>query len=124
MKFCEAMDAMQGGAKVTRKPWAGSIYFQMKDAVVHAYQPKIIVYQYHEDIMLSDGWIVDGEEGEKKFCDIITPLTQGKTAKQKDWNGFIYFDPNGKQLIFSCMEAFPYSPDFESFVATDWMTVQ
>lgn len=125
MKFNEAMEALQKGDKVTRRSWVGSVYFQMgEDNNVLSFQPKSIVYTYNEDIMISDGWVVEGVEGEHKFYDIIDYIQQGKRAKLKDWKeAFIYYEQQAKYLVYSSMDVFPYSPDFESFIATDWMTI-
>lgn len=123
MNFSEAMEALQQGAKVTRKPWSG-IYFVMDGEHVRSYQQKLGVWNYDEDVMISDGWIVDGVEGEHKFSDIITYLQQGKRVWLKGWNeAYIQYDRQAQYLVSSFMDNFPYTPDFESFTATDWVTL-
>lgn len=125
MKFCEAMDKLKGGAKVTRQPWKEGVYFMMIDKDVKSFQPKLAPYIYNEDIMVSDGWLIDAKEDEHRFCDIIPYLQQGAKAKLKDWKEmYIYFDRISKCLVVQSMDAFPFIPDFDSFVAQDWMEIE
>lgn len=116
------MELLQKGSRVTRHPWIGSIYFMMEGNDVKSYQPKLQPYAYNEDIMVSDGWIVEGVEGEFKFYDIIQYLMQGAKAKLKDWKeSYIYLDGSVKALVVHSMDVFPFVPDFASFVAQDWV---
>lgn len=125
MKFKEAMEAMQAGSKVTRRPWFKSAYFLLDGTDVKSYQPELKVFQYTEDIMISDGWQVIGEEGEFKFYDIIPYLQKGLMAKLKDWKeAYIKYDPANKYLVLFNMAVFPYVPDFEAFTSEDWMVVE
>jgi len=122
MKFNKAMEALQNGSKVTRQGWVGSIYFTLDGKEVKSYQPRLQPYAYDEDVMISDGWKVEGIEGEFKFYDIIDYLQQGLKAKIRDWkDSFIYFDRSAKYLVIHSMESFPYVIDFESFTAQDWV---
>lgn len=130
MNFTEAMKAMKDGQKVTRKSWVGSVYFKCINPnananVIHAYQPKLAIYQYNESIMLSSGWQVEGVEGEFDFCDIIDHLKSGKKVKQHDWNEdtYIKYDHESNALVCFSMEMLPFTPNFEDFTATDWVTV-
>lgn len=124
MKFNEAMEKLQSGVKVTRQPWAGSIYFLMDGSDVKSYQPKLGPYIYNEDIMVSGGWQVEGIEGEHRFYDIITYLQQGFKARINDWKeSYIYFDNTIKGLAIHSMDIFPFVPDFDSFVAQDWVEI-
>jgi hypothetical protein len=125
MKFCEAMDKLKSGAKVTREPWKQGVYFLMDGSDVKSFQPKLAPYVYNEDIMVSDGWLVDGHEGEFKFCDIISYLQQGSKAKLKEWKEmFIYLDKSIKCLVVNSMDVFPFTPQFDDFVAQDWVEIQ
>jgi len=125
MKFCEAMDKLKSGSKVTRKPWEDGVYFLMQGKDVKSYQPKLSTYNYNEDIMISDGWLVDNGNEEMKFCDIISFICKGSKAKMKDWKeSFIYFDASIRGLVIHTMDCFPYIPDFDSFLADDWITVE
>tara|TARA_R110000868_G_scaffold90899_3_gene251957 strand:+ start:3897 stop:4271 length:375 start_codon:yes stop_codon:yes gene_type:complete len=122
MKFCEAMDRLKEGAKVTRQPWAEGVYFLMDGSDVKSYQPKLAHFVYNEDIMVSDGWLVDGVEGSFKFCDIISYLQQGARARLSEWKeAFIYLDSTDKVLVINSMEIFPFTPQFSDFVAQDWI---
>lgn len=123
MRFNEAMEKLQAGEKVTRSPWLGSIYFMLDGKDVKSYQPKLGAYIYNEDIMVSNGWEVQGVEGEHKFYDIILYLQQGAKARMKDWKeSYIYLDNTMKGLAIHSMDIFPFTPDFESFTAQDWVT--
>ena len=125
MKFNEAMEALKEGKKVTRQQWLGSMYFLLDDNDVKSYQPKLSVYNYNEDIMVSDGWEVEGEEGTFFFYDIIDFLNKGKKAKLSDWdNMYIHYDANAKYLTLYAMDVFPYQPDFAAFLATDWIIIE
>tara|TARA_R110000868_G_scaffold336890_1_gene597820 strand:+ start:65 stop:439 length:375 start_codon:yes stop_codon:yes gene_type:complete len=122
MKFCEAMDKLKEGAKVTRQPWAEGVYFLMDGSDVKSYQPKLAHFVYNEDIMVSDGWLVDEVEGSFKFCDIIGYLQQGARARLNEWKeAFIYLDSTDKVLVINSMEIFPFTPQFSDFVAQDWI---
>ena len=129
MKFCEAMDLLRDGAKVTRQPWKGSMYFIMKGDDVKCFQPKLSNYLYNEDIMISEGWIVEHKDGlisslPMSFCEIIPELQNGCKAWLEDWNdSYIYLDNSTRQLVVFRMEMFPFIPDFESFTAQDWIEV-
>ena len=125
MKFSEAMDLLKSGSKVTREPWVGVVYFLMVEADVKAYQPKLTHYAYNEDIMVSDGWIVEGQEESYKFADIIPFLQKGLKAKLKDWvEMFIFLDRTTRLLAIQSVENFPFTPDFESFMAEDWLELK
>lgn len=124
MKFCEAMELLKNGSKVTRHPWQQGVYFLIVNGDVKSFQPHLTPYIYNEDIMVSDGWIVEGIEEELKFCNIITHLRNGLKAKLKDWNEtFIYFDHQTKLIVCQSMNLFPFIPDFESFIAEDWIEI-
>lgn len=122
MKFCEAMDLLKNGAKVTRSVWKGSLYFLMQGNDVVSYQPRFLDYTYDEDIMVSDGWIIEGSEQEYTFCEIIPFLNDGKKARMKDWkDSFIFYDASSAKLVLHMMDSFPFVPGFDSFMATDWI---
>lgn len=125
MKFSEAMEALQKGSKVTRQQWLGSIYFLVDGKDVKTYQPKLSIFNYDEDIMVSDGWKVEGVEGEFKFYEIIDYLNKGKKAKLSDWKeAYIKYDANEKYLFHHVMDVFPYRPDFAAFMANDWIIIE
>lgn len=125
MKFCEAMEKLKNGSKVTREPWKQGVYFLMDGNDVKSFQPKLAPYIYNEDIMVSEGWILDGQEGEFKFCDIIPYLQQGSKAKLKEWKEmFIYLDQTVKGLVVNSMDIFPFTPQFNDFVAQDWVEIE
>lgn len=127
MKFCEAMDALQKGNKVTRQSWVGAIYFKMDGNDVKTYQPRAAIYTYTEDIMISDGWSVEGEEGQQfEFCDIIKYLQQGKKAWLQDWpekEMYIHYDQSSQAIVLNSMETYAFIPAFDAFVAQDWVTL-
>ncbi len=125
MKFCEAMDELRNGKKVTRNPWRQGVYFLMQGDDVKSYQPKISPYIYNEDIMVSDGWYVEGLDQEMKFCNIIPYLQQGAMARMDSWKeAWIYYDGSSKGLVVHSMDEFPFIPDFESFTAQDWIIIE
>lgn len=125
MKFNEAMEALKKGQKVTRQQMLGSMYFLMDGDDVKSYQPFLKVYTYDEDIMISDGWIVDGEKGTYSFADLIEFLLKGKTARLQDWKEmYIKYEPSAQYLVLHAMDVFPYQPDFSFFTATDWMIIE
>ncbi len=122
MKFSEAMEKLKSGSKVTRHPWRDGVYFMMVNGEVKSFQPKLSPYIYNEDIMISDGWLIEGEDKEYKFSEIIPLLLQHKKARLKDWKEtFIFFDSQTKSLVVHSMDTFPFLPDFESFIAQDWI---
>lgn len=123
MKFCEAMDVLKNGGKVTRSVWQGSLYFLMVGNEVLSYQPKLLDYTYDESIMVSDEWMIEGDDNEYNFCEIIPFLQAGKRAYMRDWNSgwYIYLDSQTNRLVLYMMDSFPFVPGFDSFVATDWV---
>jgi hypothetical protein len=125
MKFCEAMEKLKQGSKITRIPWKDGIYFLMFKDDVRSYQPKLSPYIYNEDIMISNGWLIDDKEEEFAFCDIIPFLLKGAKAKLSAWkDSFIYFDNASKSLVLHSMDMFPFIPAFEAFVAEDWIEIK
>lgn len=125
MKFCEAMDALKAGHKVSRAPWGNDVYFMMDGEDVKSYKPVLRHYTYSEDIMVSDGWLVDDDVKAYKFCDIVPKLINGSRAKLAEWSGaFIYLDPSERVLVISAMDVFPFMPQFGDFVAEDWVQIQ
>jgi hypothetical protein len=124
MKFSEAIEKLKSGAKVSRRLWGDGIYFFMKDKEIKSFQPRINLYQYDESIMISDGWIVEGNKEEFKFCDLIPLLQQGSRAKWKGWEDMVmYLDPLDKVLVLESLYIFPFTPDFDSFTADDWVVL-
>jgi hypothetical protein len=124
MKFCEAMIKLKNGAKVTREVWKEKIYFLMDGENVKSFRPKLTVYFYNEDIMISNGWMIDNIETNYQFCDIIGYLQHGSKAKLKDWKDmYIYFDHNTNDLVCHSMETFSFTPEFNDFVAEDWVKI-
>ena len=122
MKFCEAMDLLKAGKRMTRTVWKGSMYFLQQGEGVTSYQPRFMDYTYDEDIMLSTGWHIDGDENEYNFCEIVPFLTNGAKARMTDWkDAFIYLDKTTGKLTLHMMEGFPFMPGFDSFTATDWI---
>lgn len=122
MKFCEAMEMLIIGSKITRALWKNELYFSMDDNKVKTYQNTLKHYQYNEDIMVSDSWLVQGKEEEYKFYEIIPFLQQGKKAKIKDWkDSYIHIDPMENVLILNLVEEIPYMPHVSDFIAEDWI---
>lgn len=126
MKFKDAMLLLEQGKKVTRKQYYGSIYFIKEGNEIKSYQPRIDVYMMNEGIMISDGWIIDGLEGEHKFYDIIEELTKGKKASRSGWSSesYVSYDPSGKQLVYNTMIELPFQPSFDCFMASDWIEIK
>lgn len=122
MQFCEAMDVLKNGGKVTRSVWKGSLYFLMVGNDVLSYQPKLLDYTYDESIMVSDGWFIEGETQPLTFCEIIPFLNEGKRAQMEEWtDSYIFLDKNTRRLVLYMMDSFPFVPGFDSFIATDWI---
>jgi len=127
MNFKEAMIELANGSKVTRKQWQGSIYFKLKENHIKCYQPSLGLFHYTEDIMLSGGWLIEPYEdtNELAFYDIIPHLQNWKKARMKDWDEdtYIYYSNQDKYIVLHRMTEFPYTPDFDAFIATDWITL-
>ncbi len=124
MKFNEAMENLQSGLKVTREAWKQDVYFKIEDKEVKSYQPKLMAYIYNEDIMISEGWFIEGMESEFKFSEIIDSLSKGNRAKLKDCkDSYIYLDFDTKSLVCRSMEAFPFVLQFTDFMAEDWIVI-
>ena len=125
MKFSEAMDRLKDGAKITRSAWKSDLYFKIEEGKIKSFQAALRAYTYDDDIMLSDGWMVEGDENTYKFYDIVHFLKNGKKAHLKTWNNMhIYFDRQHNSLIFHSMETTSFIPDFSSFLAEDWIEIQ
>lgn len=125
MNFSDAMTKLKSGAKVSRNPWKDDIYFKTESGLVKSYQPKLSNFIYNEDIMISEGWLVDEDATERLFSDIIADLQRGSVAKLATWKDtFIYLDKSSKALVVYSMEAFPFTPCFNDFLAEDWMEIE
>lgn len=124
MNFCEAMDSLKAGNKVTREGWQDGLYFILESGKVNSYQPIIEKYLYTEDIMVSDGWISDRGNESKTFCELILDLQLGSKAWMTDWHPsfYIYLDKQDG-LIIHKMINFNYHPSFDDFKANDWIEV-
>lgn len=122
MNFKEAMDKLKSGSKITRKEWKNEIFFKKVDGIVKSFRSILGIYRYDEDIMVSEGWLLDNEKGEFSFCDIIPFLQKGYKAKLKDWQEcFIYYDRTENSIVLHSTEELPYIPSFDSFISEDWM---
>ncbi len=122
MKFSEAMDKLKNGSKVTRQPWKGGVYFIMEEGDVKSMQPKLLPFAYSEDIMISDGWVIVGSKEQYTFCDIVPMLQRGEKAALVTWNNmYIFLDAPNNMLVIHSMDVQPYTPDFSSFTAKDWI---
>lgn len=125
MKFCEAMEKLKNGSKVSRNPWKEGLYFLLVDDEIKSFQPKLKHFMYDENIMMSEGWFVDDKKDSLKFCEIVNYLKNGSVAKKSDWkNCFIYLDKLEKVLVLSYMDIFPFVPQFNDFLAEDWIELQ
>lgn len=127
MKFGEAMELMKKGSKVTRLKWGQGIYFQLVDGMVQSFESQIRVYSYDDEIMISEGWVVDDNPEEHPFYDIIPYLISGSKARLKNWkkDTYIYIEKGGRTPIIHTMErTFRVTPDLESFIASDWVEVE
>lgn len=124
MKFCEAMDLLKSGHKVTRQPWSDGVYFLMDGQDVKSYQPMLRHYAYNEDIMVSTGWLIDEDPKEYSFSEIIPMLQSGSKAKLSDWkDSYIYLDKDERVLVISSMDIYPFTPQFSDFLAEDWIEI-
>ncbi len=122
MKFCEAMNKLKAGSKVTRQPWKGGVYFILEEGDVKSMQPKLVPFIYSEDIMVSEGWVVVGKDEEYNFCEIVPFIQKGEKVKPKEWvQSYIFLDTTTKMLVLHSMEVQPSIPDFGSFTADDWI---
>ena len=125
MKFSEAMEKLKSGVKVTRATWKGRMYFLIVKGEVKTFQSHISPYSYNEDIMVSDGWILEGVDQEMNFTEIIPYLQKGMRAKLKSWDEiFIYLDNSIQGLASESMVPFQFTPDFASFMAEDWIELE
>lgn len=126
MDFRSAMEAMQSGARVTRNEWLNDLYFIIVENEVRAYQKCIRLFQYTDDIMISDGWEVEREGNEFKFYDIVPFLKKGKCARLNSWpkDTYIFYYPTNMQLMLHEMSMLPYNPDFQAFVSDDWLVIE
>lgn len=125
MKFNEAMDALIQGKKVTREQWEKDVYFCVEDGLVNSYRPILEPFNYFENIMITENWLIEDEQGEFRFCDIIPYLLKGLKVKMNDWkDSFIYYDKQDKSLVLSTMRPYAYRPDFSSFIADDWIVIE
>lgn len=124
MNFCDAMELLKSGKKVTRNDWKDGLYFVMEEGKVNSYQPVVEHYQYTEDIMVSDGWMAESSTEAQPFCNIIQNLQMGERAWMSDWKAefYISLDP-ASGLILHKMSQFSFHPTFFDFQATDWIEV-
>ncbi len=121
MNFSEAMDKLKEGKKVSRSAW-NSGYFLMVNGVIKAFKNELTYYTYTPDIMVSEEWIVDEQDGAFKFCEVVPLLMLGHKASFSDWeNSYIIYNKQEKCLVRHSMEETIFTPDFDSFLAGDWI---
>ncbi|HHT9109568.1 MAG TPA: hypothetical protein ACFYDZ_00245 [Candidatus Brocadiaceae bacterium] len=125
MNFNEAVLRLKAGEKITREPWANELYFQMKEGRVVCYQPMLDHYPYTDDIMVSEGWIVEDKmDFPMPFSEIIPMLLEGKKARMFDWEfSYIYLDKETRGLLLHRMTELPFAPSFNDFTAEDWQEI-
>lgn len=128
MLFSEAMKEVIKGARVTRRPWLGTMYFERdKDNQndIVCFQSMLAAFHYDDSIMISNDWLIEGCNEPLYFYDIVNHLQSGKKATLSTWekDTYIYYDSVNKYLVMHQMHAMPYIPDFDSFIANDWEIV-
>lgn len=124
MTFSEAMELLKSGSKVSRLEWKDSIYFEMQGDIICSWQPVVEHYLYTEDIMISEGWMLDGFTEPQSFCAIIPYLQGGARAWMKNWDDdfFITLDPTSG-LVLHKMSLCQFQPTFADFLAIDWVAI-
>jgi len=122
MNFQEAMTKLKSGGRVTRKEWPNSTYLAMNGDHVDAFEYILMHYPYSCETMVSEGWTVDGIDGEFTFPEIIPYLMNGRMAKRADWvDSRIFMDEFRKSIVYRRREIALFTPHFESFIANDWI---
>lgn len=125
MNFSEAVESLKEGKKVTRSSWRDGIYLMIVQKKLKSFQPMWVAFLYENEILLSDGWLLEGRDEEFTFCDLIPYLQRGEKAQCKDWGAmFIYYDNTSKILCNQTIEETKFTLEFDSFVATDWMAIE
>lgn len=125
MNFRDAINELKIGKKIARKSWSEDLYFSIENGTVMTHQPRIYPYLYDDSIMISTDWLIDGMKGEYSFCEIIPFLITGSKARLKEsTENYIYYDQTDKMLIIRMMEVFPHRPEFDDFLANDWVVIE
>lgn len=124
MKFNEAMKLLEKGSKIARQSWKNGIYWMLENKAIISHEPRVQFYQYNENTLLADGWIVEDSIEEQKFYDIISDLKSGKKARMKDWKeSYIYFDHTIKNIALHTIERSHPVIDFSLLIAEDWIEI-
>lgn len=122
MNFKEALEKLNSGSKITRKSWNDKRFLSLKEDKIECSGPTFSSYSYDCTLYLSEGWLIDDDSKEHKFCDIIDALRKGSKAKLKPWaDAYIFYDRNSKELVMHHLQNTNFVPDFESILSNDWI---
>ncbi len=123
MDFKEAVEKLEEGKKIRRREW--------KDESLHifmdkCYREEYFPFNYTVDIMISQGWIIIGEEDTFCFSDIIKPLMEGNKVKLEEWPNdcFLEVYKGTKELFMRKISEVDFIPTFECFTSDDWMVME
>lgn len=126
MKFCEAVEKLAKGSKITRQEWLGELFYSYDGVNVKSWQPQTEYYLYDANIMLSANWVdCDDASTAMTFCKMLQCLRDGKRVRMTDWDSsYLTLDlATGRMLLHSLHEA-PFIPTVDDFSAGDWVEVK
>lgn len=129
MIFKEAIEHIHKGGKVRRKSWPPTFhlactYTPELPPLVRAFRQDTIVFSYDLSIILSDDWIIIGEDDKHvKFEDAIEALKIKKCVRLSTWDKNEYLLIDNNELVMKKFIEHPYVPTFSCFTADDWETM-
>lgn len=122
MEFSEALTELRNGKKIRRSTWNNELsYITIENGEVRGYTKATSSFGWDNNIILSDDWIVEDEEGFKSFPEAINALKQGKKVRLSNWKDqHIELDTQTNQIVLKHFIYGGYSPSFECYTANDW----
>lgn len=132
MNFSEATKLLKEGHGIRRKSWPDCSYVKIEVfitteseevPVIKHYRQEIVPFVYDNSIILSDDWVVVGEEDNIiDFPSAMEKLRYRYKVKPKEWdkNTYIALDQGLHELNQYRMCEHRYHISFEDFSANDW----
>jgi hypothetical protein len=94
----------------------------MNGTCVNAYHYILTNYNYSCETIVSEDWNVEGMPDEMSFSEMIPYLMKGHVARRRQWvSSYIFMDTHIKTIVFKSLEETSFVPEFESFIANDWI---
>lgn len=120
MNFEKAFKDLKAGKRIRRKEWEPLQFMVMEDKKIVTYRGEYSNFYGDVNLMLDEGWYVDGEDKDLNFVEVVEALKIKQKVRNRKWNPdcFIFID---KDKIAICKPvAYEFMPTYQCFCASDW----